>query len=97
MYQEDINATPPRIPPQFLEEGIEMAYGDWQDIRYAERHAQYPHGATPEQIRAARKQAADMMIRTIIVGYKRRQAAAAKTPAQEAKEARDAIRSRYTY
>jgi len=95
MYKDDIAAK--RIPPQFIRDGVEMTFGDWENIRCAERHAHAPYKATPEQIQAARKEAADRMIETILAGYRLRRTKATKSSAQRAKEEDDAIRSRYTY
>lgn len=95
-YQEDISAG--RIPHQFTAAGITMTYGDWENIRWAERTAKYAYGsATSEQIFAARKAAADRMIESCIGAHLLQHKVAAES--QQQRDAKDdaEMRSRYTY
>lgn len=93
LYEQDIAEG--RIPPQFKTAGEKFQYSDWKAIRIAEKEADITQCCSPEEIFAVRKAAADKAIAGCLARH--RAGRAAKTPAQEAKEARDALRSRYTY
>jgi len=93
LYQQDVAVG--RIPPQFKAAGEKFEYVDWETIRIAEKEADITRCCSPDEIFAVRKAAADKAIDECLVYHRARRAA--KTPAQEAKEARDALRSRYTY
>lgn len=96
LYEQDVREG--RIPPQYTDAGVPFSFRDWEDIRWAEGRAYWPHGATQEEIDAARKAAADQMIKTSIGCYLRRQKTEAEKRAKTGRAQTDALlRSRYTY
>lgn len=106
LYNEDMAAIPPRIPPQFLAAGVKFEFEDWREIREAEAKAEgeaistreYQQATTDAERAAAvekisRKRAADA-IDACLTSHRMQQAAKSRSPAQMTAEQDAKIRGR---